>query len=235
MKLIEIFNQLTYGELSQISLGGGEVGEIAEKNYPAVMSHVNLALAELYRRFTLKEGRVRIATVAGLLTYSLNSKYAVQNVKSKEILRYIQDEYTNPFKDDVIKIERVLYGNVELGLNDESDHLSVHTPSLTVLRLPPEIVGYVDVVYRAGHANIDPIKGAFNPETLEIDLPYSHLNALLLFIASRVNNPIGMTNEHHAGNSYWNKFEAACASLKMDNVAVDSKRQPNRFRDRGWV
>lgn len=61
MKLIEIFNQLTFGELAQLSMGGMDAGEINDKNYDAVLSHINLGLTALHKRFPLKEGRLVVA------------------------------------------------------------------------------------------------------------------------------------------------------------------------------
>ena len=44
MTLQEIFDQLTYGELSQLSMGGSEAGIIDESNYSRILVHVNLGL-----------------------------------------------------------------------------------------------------------------------------------------------------------------------------------------------
>lgn len=43
MNLKEIFDQLTYGELSQISIGGGAAGQIRPEDYAKLVAHTNLA------------------------------------------------------------------------------------------------------------------------------------------------------------------------------------------------
>lgn len=238
MKLSEIFNQLTYGELSQIHLGGAEAGQIDENNYSKVLVHINLGLTALHTRFPLKEGRLSLQTQPGMLTYSLNSKYAVSNLKSREAVRFIVDSSAEPFKDDIHKVERVYQGTQELGLNDESDPLACFTPSAHVLRVPSEIVeegSPLTVVYRANHVPIVVGLGYFDPTRVEVDLPYSHLEPLLYYVASRVNNPMGMANEFHAGNSYAAKYEAACQQLEMHNLRVDQGRQNTRLERNGWV
>jgi len=68
-----------------------------------------------------------------------------------------------------------------------------------------------------------------------VQLPDSHLEALLFFVASRVNNPIGMTNEFNAGNSYAAKFEAACQALEEQGLQVDQDSQNTRLHRGGWV
>lgn len=247
MKLAEIFSQLTYGELSQISLGGGELGAIDESNYDRVLSHINLGLTALYKRFPLKQGRLTIALQQGRFTYPLNSAYAVSNTKSREAVRYILDS-TDKFADDIHKVDAVFtdYG-YEMGLNDEANQYSLFTPSAHVLRVPVDIVvsspdlpeslktSQLEVVYRANHPRISQDVGLFDPETYEVELPYSHLEPLLLFVASRINNPIGMTNEFHAGNSYAAKYEQACQQLEQFNLRVDQGSQNTRMVRNGWV
>lgn len=248
MKLIEIFNQLTFGELSQISIGGIEGGEINDKNYYAILSHINLGLIALYRRFPLKEGRLTLALQQGRYTYPITSTYAVNNTKSTELIKYIEDSVSEKFTDDINKIESVFTDTgFELALNDEANVYSVRTPSATILTVPPLIVAKsvdlpdeyktdkLTLVYRANHPIIDQDVGSFDPSTYEVQLPYSHLEALLYFVASRVNNPIGMVNEFHAGNSYAAKYEQACQQLEISNMRVDQFSQPDRISRNGWV
>jgi hypothetical protein len=247
MKLLEVFNQLTYGELSQISLGGAEAGEINSTNYDKVVAHINLGLTALYKRFPLKEGRLTVALQQGRMTYPLNIAYAVSNAASSEPIKYILDS-TEEFIGDIHKVEGVFTAaGYELGLNDQANPYAVMTPSAQVLRIPATIVANsvdlpeelktteLSVVYRANHPIIDVNSGAFDPETYEVELPYSHLEPLLLYVASRVNNPIGMTNEFHAGNSYAAKYEQACQQLEQFNLKVDQGSQYNRLESKGWV
>ena len=224
MKLSEIFNQLTYGELSQIHLGGAEAGEINKDNYPKVLAHINLGLAALYKRFPLKEGRKVFVCEPGKVSYLLDT-------------------------GEVQKVERVYTdAKKELGLNDESDPHSCFTPSTHVLKVPVGVSAWtseypdylktstLEVVYRANHPVITTDDLDFyDVEEIEVDLPYSHLEPLLYYVASRVNNPMGMANEFHAGNSYYAKYEAACQQLEMVNLRVDQGSQNNRLQRNGWV
>ena len=248
MKLSEIFSQLTFGELSQLALGGGEDGEIPESKYEQVLFHVNLGLTDLYKRFPLKEGRITVQLQPGRITYPLTSAYAVSTRRSKEPVRYILDSEDDPFQDDIFKVERVLTDKqYELGLNDEADLMACMTPSATVLRVPRPIVeqgndlpnhlktSKLEVVYRANHPKIVKPMGYFDPSRVEVELPYSHLEALLYFIASRVHNPTGMVNEFHMGNSYAAKYEMACEQLETLNLRVDQGGHNTRLRDKGWV
>lgn len=248
MYLSEIFSQLTYGELSQLSLGGAETGEISEENYPKILAHINLGLTALYKRFPLKEGRVIVALQPGKVTYPLTSSYAVSNTRSQQVMRYLLDTVSEPFQDDIHKVERIYTeAGWELGLNDESDVYGCFTPSASTIRVPAAIVAgsmdlpdelrttKLEVVYRANHPQIVQPLGFFDPSRVEVELPYSHLEPLLLFVASRVHNPVGMTNEFHMGNNYATKYEQACQQLELVNLRVDQGAQSNRLRQNGWV
>lgn len=256
MKLQDVFDQLSYGELSQISIGGGKPGIIEEATWPRVLAHVQLGLTALYKRFILKEGRVKIALVNDLETYRMHSDYSIHSLRRPLEAHYLMDSLTARFSDDILKIERVLTDyryddregrRHEVGLNNLADEYSVFTPNLTTLKVPLDIVGHgwdlplalktdnLEVVYRANHPKIVIPIGYFEPTRTDIELPESHLMALCYFIASRVHNPIGMTNEFHAGNSYAAKYEAECAELENEGLEINTGSQSTRLRRGGWA
>lgn len=248
MKLNEIFEQLMAGEFSQLSLGGQEQGVINEANYDKVVAHINLGLASLYRRFHLKEGRITLALQPNILTYPLKSDYAVANRRSHQPLRYIMDTQLAPFKDDITKVTKVLTGReLELPLNDVADELSCFTPTMTTLVVPKAVVDQgadtpswlrtdtLTVVYRAAHPAITVGMGLFDPNRVEVELPPSHLEALLWFVASRVNNPVGMGNEFNAGNTYAAKYERACQELEALGLDQDQIAHNTRAQQKGFV
>lgn len=238
MKLSDIFSQLAYGELAQFSLVDETTGTIAVKDQAKMTAHVNLGLAALYKRFSLKEAAVSFTLDSGRYLYALASTGdTALNV----------EEGAADFADDILKIEKVTTAEgVALGLNDAADPYTCTTPSSTVLRLPTAMVvvtsdtpdwlrtASLTVAYRAGHPLI--VAGAgFNPSRVEIELPYSHLEALLLFIASRINNPVGMTNEFNAGNNYAAKYERECQLLESNGLEIDQGSQSTGIRRNGWV
>lgn len=223
MKLQEVFDQLSYGEFSQISIGGQAAGIINESNYPNVISHLGLGLSSIYKRFNLKERQLTIPLQKDADTYQLNV-------------------------DDILKIEKVLTDTeFELNLNREGDQYSCFTPTLNSLRVPqiildqgndlPDELKTVDltITYRANHPKLSNRFGLFMPETKEVELPVSHLQALLYFVASRAHNPIGMVNEFNAGNSWFAKYEGECQRLEQENLQVDRPAANYRLKNAGWV
>lgn len=223
MKLQEIFEQLSAGEFSQLSIGGAEAGVIDATNYSKVLGHVNLGLTALFTRFNLKERR---------LTFPLQSDFDTYQLDLADMLKITKITTADDF---------------ELPLNREGDPYSVLTPALNMLRVPQCIVDQgndlpeelktdtLTVVYRANHRKLVLTLGVLTPSTEEVDLPSSHLLPLLYFVASRVHNPIGMSNEFHAGNSYYAKYEAACQALETQGVQVDRSNYNSRLYRGGWV
>lgn len=237
MKLSEIFTQLTHGEFSQLVIGGGEAGIIAEADYAAVVSHINLGLTALYRRFPLKEGRVTLRPQPEQREYLLASRFAVSNTRSTEPVRYLIDTTASPFKEDtLIEVEKVLDEHEsELMLNETGEPDSFLTPALNVIRIPKDQTADVTLVFRQNHPQIMVPFGYIDPVRTEIDLPYTYLEALLYFVASRAHNPVGMQNEFHKGNSYFAKFEGVCAELERMNVQADRTTENHRFHRNGWI
>jgi hypothetical protein len=245
MTLQEIFDQLSYGELSQISMGGSGDAGINEANWERVLASVNLGLTELHKRFLLKEGRIDIQLEPGKNTYVLDKKYAQNNRESFGVTKYLLDSPDAVFENNVLKIERVYddLGN-ELGLNQGGDSYdllltSCRTPSYNTLVLPVDLKSEkVTVVYRENHPIILKEQGYFALDEVEVTLPYSHLEALLLYVASRIMNPIGVSGsqgQFHEGNNYAAKFEAACSRLEQTNLRIDQSERNSRLERNGWV
>lgn len=248
MKLQDIFDALTAGEFSQISIAAQPAGVINQANFKQIITHVNLGLAALFRRFHLKENRLVLSLQDGQAMYQLKSDFAVAKRSSRQAVRTILDSADAPFIDDIMKITRVLTDfGVEMKLNDVDDQYSVLTPSLTSLVVPPLVAKQtgatpywlrtprLTVIYRAAPHLITVPVGLFDPTRVEIELPYTHLEALLFFVASRVNNPIGMANEFHAGNNYAAKYEQACLDLTVTGIDVEQGAGNTRLHRAGFV
>jgi hypothetical protein len=220
-----------------LALGGDGHGKIDEANYPTVISHINLGLTALFTRFTLREGRVLLRPVPGQLVYALDSDFAINNIRSRQDVRYLIDTPTDKFDEDtLIKVEKVLDdSDAEQPLGLRGEPTSFHLPSIKSIRLPKDWKGDVTLVYRQNHPQIVIPVGYFDPNRVEVELPYTHLEALLYYVASRVHNPIGLQAEFHMGNSYAAKYEQACAMLERDNIQVDAIGVNDRFTRGGWV
>jgi hypothetical protein len=251
MKLQEVFDQLTYGELSQLSIGGGQAGVIDPSNYSRVLAHVNLGLTALYKRFNLKQGRITVELDPARVEYPLIAKFAVTTKASKEPVRYIKDTSTSPFKADILKIERVLGDSgFEYNLNMVDDKLSIVTPTSTTLRVPKDILvppddlpqemrtANLEILYRANHPQMMIDTEEMDEDdiaAIELELPDTHLEPLLLFVAARAHSPIGMQQEGAAGINWFQRYEASCMEIENKGLRVDEDSQQNKLQRNGWA
>jgi len=224
MLLKEILDALRYGELAQMSIGGQDAGVINQSNFVAIASHINMGMTALAQRFLLKEDRLEVPLVPGQYEYTITAP-------------------------DFLKVQRI-YADTgyEFHLNDLADRYSIVNSTPKVLKLPYAVVDQVEslprdlktqsllVIYRAKPMPLELDSSViFDEEDLEVDLPSAFLEPLCYYVASRLNNPVGMVNEFHAGNTYMAKYEAACRRLEMDNMAVDRASERERFERNGWV
>lgn len=249
MNLQDIFNALSSGELSQLSIGGKAAGVIDSQNRGKLLPHINLGLTALFKRFRLKDGELLVQLKPDKLRYVLTNEFAVSSVGAASDEAYILDS-NNPYANDLLKIEAVLTDlDFALPLNDAMQAYSVNTPQLNTIVVPKLIVdggrdlpdklktSLLKVRYRANHTKVtyDPASDFSYVDGTELELPDAYMEALLYFVASRINNPIGMSNEFHAGNSYMMKYEQECQRLEADNLQVDVTQTNSRLVRNGWV
>lgn len=242
MTLQQIFDLLSHGELSQISLGG--TNGIDESNWERVLSAVNLGLTELHKRFPLRREHVLLQMQEGKIRYTLDRQYAVSNRESREAVKYLIDSAADPFLGRVLKIEKVFdAAGCELLLNRIGDvfdqaNTTVRTPTFNTLLLPLLLpVQQLTVEYRGNHPLLVKEQGYFNLSEVTVELPDTHLTALLYFVASRLFNPTGLSGNtaFHEGNNYEQKFEAECQRLEFEGYENSEQEENSRLRRNGWV
>lgn len=235
MKLSDIFDQLAYGELSQLALGNAEGAGILEKDYPMLISHINMGLLELHKRFDLRREEVVIQQYEHIQTYLIDKKYAVTS-NSTEPYKYIEDSVHMPYTGNALKIERVFSEDGrEFILNDDSNWDSLHTPTYLSLQIPlPEPTATLLVECRANLPKI-PLRGV-DPLEYEIDLPITHLEALLNYVASRVFAPlVDMSTGFSDGDKYFLKFETSCNKLTELALSNTLNNHNSKYERNDWV
>lgn len=237
MTLDDIFTQLAHGELSQLVLGNDGSGElgIPKERRLAVASSVSLGLTELHKRFLLREGVLNIQVDPEKRAYLLDPLFAESNTRSKHA-KYILDAAT-PFQDDLMKLERIYdSAGIELAWDEVDNPDAIMTMAYNSIVLPDTLVTEsLKIVYRQDHPKFDKTYVKALPSKVPVELPPAFLSALLLFTASRLHTPVGMTSEFHDGNNYAAKFEAACMKLEELNYSLNRDNADTRFELNGWV
>jgi len=235
MKLQDIYDQLAYGELRMLNLGSGNLDSeedgFPKESFKKILPTIQLGLTELYKKFLLREGHMTVPLVEGQVTYVLTAK----------------KDAPNDFRDDLFKIERIKgiwYGEeYEIPLNRISNKAAIRTTSHNTMLVPNnedyapwlKETTQLNIAYRANHPQININLANSAPLATEIDLPMTHLQALLYFIASRLHNPIGMQDQYHEGNNFAAKYENELVQLQMLNYEIDDDADEDRVRQQGWV
>jgi hypothetical protein len=245
MKLREIFDQLAFSELAQLNGINTATGLIEEKSYDRVLSAISLGLTALHSRFCLKEEELTIQLVPNKTNYIIQNSYAVS---SGNVGAYILDSVESPYKNTLLKVERVQTDiGLELSLNDDIDIYSIHTPNMNTIKVHVDMTNQLvdlpsylitptlKVIYRANHFILPLGFNGYDPDKVEIDLPYAYVEALLYFVGSRLHNPMGLVNDFNAGNNYAAKYERACQDIERNNIRVDQDNQNTRIARGGWV
>lgn len=222
MLIQEVFDQLRYGELSQVGLVDADTGVIPTTKHAALLGHLQMALTALHKRFKIREERDTI-TLTGVVTYAL--------------------------PDDLLRLEQVMTAEGKpIAINEEDNPYSVFTPKLRTLRLSEELAAQgadlpdelktasLQIVYRANHPAID--VEDFDLEETEVELPETYLEPLLFYIAARVHNPIGsigQSNEGQVGISWSARYEQACQDIEQMGLQPNTAYYQDRLSRNGWA
>ncbi len=236
MQVKDIFEMLSHGEFSQIKLGG-EDGLIDPTNHKKILSHINLGLLVLYKRFALKNGTVQ---------FKLLNKVTIYSLEEDNDLQFISNPEEDDFNGGVLKISRVLTDSGrELHLNDNKQEWSCHTPTPTKLVVPKLMVtlgAELPDEYKTDSLIVDYVakhpvlSNKSNIPNLFLELPETHIEPLLYYVAARVFTPLGLANnEGKDSNKYYAMFEAACQQLEVQNYEIDQVVTNTRASRNGWV
>lgn len=239
MNLIDLLKDLTYGELSSLKMGEFIPGEYESEpdptRYEQLLTHINMGLKEIYKRFFLSSREIYIELHEEISTYMLHDRYAQTNLTSVEDPKYIMDTAAAPFVNDCLKIEEVYdeAGN-KLPMNDITEPLSVYTPTYRTIQVPypNDDITYA-VQYRAMHPRIL-YTAEIDPSTVDIALPNSLHEALLYYVAARAFRSIGGESVV-TGNEYYQLFNASCDEVNLQGLEVQAEPGDWRFDTYGWV
>lgn len=234
MKISELYKTLSYGELSNLSIGMDGAGSILEDAKPRILHYANEGLTRLYGRFILKEKDVMIELVDHITNYHLLRMYAESYFDPEEVrYPYIKDLFNEPFTEDVIKILSVYNGvGQKLPLNDNERMDSLFTPTGKILQVPNPKTGVsLSVLYQAKHPELLP-----DNENQEIHLPEVLEGALVAFIAYKVFSHMNTDVSTAKAQEHMSVYASVCDEVEQHDLVNSSISTTNScFRKRGWV
>ena len=191
----------------------------------AVLSYINLALIEIYKRFPLQTEEVIITlgqdgdinhpyTMISDTIYQLpaNCMYIVSAYEE------VPDAY---YEEGIVK---------EIPINEEDNIYSVNTVSWNKIQIPGTITGqYISLIYAA-------IPPYYTESDLNasIPLPIQMLDVMLAYIGWKGYSSIDPSRPENV--AYYQKFETACNIAREYGVqTADDMFMNKRVYDRGFV
>jgi hypothetical protein len=244
MNLADLFEQLRYGELRNLKLGRFLDPDADPELKREVITHVNLGLTELHKRFWIISKDMIVRVLPDKFQYLLSSTYAKSGVLSytfdpeeQERERYILDDRYLPFQDDLLKIEQIYNTEGEKQpLNDSHVEDSFYTPRFNLVQIPEKYGkthDWFSVEYRANHPHLE-VECLNDPCSVQLDLPPAMLDPLLLFVGHRARRTMN-TDDDRESMAYLQKYEAACALVKNMGLEVVPDRTNPKLDNYGWV
>lgn len=233
MLVSKLLENLSYGELSNLSLSGEGSGEILEAKRPKIIKYANDGLLRLFSRFVLDYNELLLEQQSFITDYRLTRNHSSSNTERPvDAVPYILDTAAQPFREDIIKIiDAYGVGGHQYPLNDSEKPNSLFTPQPTTLQVPYPVQGaLLSVIYQAKHVELAP-----DDLTAEIDLPEVLHEALSAYIAYKVFSHMnGQENAVKAAEHLAN-YESICGSV-IENDLVNSSRSTTneRFQRGGW-
>lgn len=233
MNIAQLFKDLSYGELSNLSLANEGNGSIEEAYQPKIILAANEGLLRLHTKFLLKENELLLGMVAGITMYQLLRRFAESTLPVVEVHRYIKDTVLKPFTEDIIKIISVHNSiGFELPINDIDSPISVHSPQAHLLQVPVVEDGkLLSVLYQASHAEL-----LVNTPTQEIVLPPVLIGSLLSYISYKVFSQMGTAEATAKAQEHYYNYELICQDvIDRELVSTSGLASSTRFDKRGWA
>lgn len=230
----DLFALLSDGELSNFSLANDGDGTIKGRWAYKIGRYLNDGLFRLYSRFQLKESVLTIATQDGRNYYHLRRKFAESNTDSSASdSPFIVDSEDSPFIGDVIKILEVRDSEDNIRVLDSPNNKeSLFTVQNDTLRVPkPEDEDKLFITYQASHPKVD-VCDIDQP----LELPEYLVEALLVFVASKVYASMGGQENTAISQQYRMAYEDLCRHVTTSGLqnSMTGYAEP-KFADRGFL
>lgn len=247
IKIEEVVNLLAEAELSNVMYTDLESKKLNPTKVLALVRSINLGLLELHKRFPLKTGTLTLNLQPNLRRYYLRPEYQVGKAPRPGVIQYIAQGTDRLEAGELLKVEKVLNPDgLELDLNISDSYIGVSCPQFDVLEINTFAQAHFTehryatliVEYRKTAKQLMVFEDSLPEELLaqNVDLPYTHLQALVYFVAKRLRSPIGFSqNSAQEAVNYNTLYETECNNLNMLGLYSDQHGSTDRFTRGGWA
>lgn len=232
--VVEILNQLSLAELSNLNIGNNGLGSISSENIPKLVLHLNEGLLRMHTKIALSQKNVIIEQHDHITNYHLLSRFAeTSRGSTPETYLYIRDLPQERFSEDVIKVLKVFSSTgKEYPLNDSGQPDSVFTPQNNVVQVVAPKTGVaMSVVYQAEHPKL-----TSDRLTQRIELPASMFECLRAYVAYKVFSAIATAEAQVKAQEYSSYFSGLLDEVLLSDSANSSvSTTSDKFYLRGWI
>ena len=230
MKLLDLFERLSFAELSNLAIGMEGAGTIRDEDQRKVLIHTNDGLLQLYSRFILKTKYLLIEEQEHITQYHLIEKFTES--KNCVDFPYIKDLVGDRFTGDLIRILEV-YNNCgeQFVLNDTENCHSLFTPSPQTLQIPNPRTGRPKhILYQARHNIISEIL-----ENTWVGVPFVLEGALQAYIAHKIFSHMNGQENLLKSQDHYATYERICQEVEAkDLVSTSVSNSSNKLTERGF-
>lgn len=201
----------------------------AEDNYEKIIVNLNSALTYVCNRFSIIEKQLTLQRYPHLSFYKLERRFA----RTSDIpapIKYILDTEEEPFKEDVIQIEKAYdeFGR-QIPLNDANNPHSWFTSNNHIQIPNTRHTCVAFFVYRAYHPKV-------HEPTDELLVPEILLDLLSAYIAYKIHSTRTDQESVNLANAFYQKVEMLATAFESDNSLTTSTTNTNiKPRLGGWI
>ena len=237
--LADVYESLATGELTHVIMGSEldeDYSKVPKKHFVRLRNAVQLGLTDLHKRFLLREETISLDLSSGLSSYILTKEYAESNIKSSQPIKYIKDAAA-PFESNLVKIARIstdLGDPVPLNLLDSDYTVNLVRSDRISIGKDVKANGLI-ITFHADHPQFNKYLADSSPMSVQVEIPTTFIYPLSLFVASRIINPIGLSEQFHEGNNYFSKYLSAIAEIQEQGLDIRQTSSNSRLEEDGWA
>ena len=242
MNVGELFANLSFGELSNLSMGMDGAGTIEATAQPRLVHFANNGMTQLYSRFAHKRDYVKIQVQEDIQRYPLRTGHSAAGLEETTDELYVMDTVAEPFTGNVTKIISVRSQDdpdttedeeFNLLLNDNQSNCIVKTVTYDTLYFKEPVAGMILDIEVTQSPTVLSIPVA---PSEEIDLHPLLNPALEYYVASRVY--ASMNGEENAAKAYQlkNQYEELLHLVDVEDLLQNSYTDSHsKLPDRGFL
>lgn len=246
MNLGTFFTNLSYGRLSNLSIGDEGAGSIKVTERDRITHYVNQALTLLYSRFAHNVDYVTLEQVEGLQRYKLDPLYAVSDTDvGNTNPRYILDTVAEPFSGNLIRIIGIEEEDTDEDVDTLTQKLEINERYSFDLTKGVRLLSYntlfiqtptagrkLTIEYQAGHAPLSIPHDI--TETINL-APILH-NALEAKVGQKVFSAMVSEESQVKAAMLDAEYERICQTVESENLLPhNTPTKHDRLRNKGFV